>query len=82
LPNRLTKVLVPDRLIFKTTNAERTLVEPKGLQHQIDAAVAQFSRGRAFVRASGTEDAVRVYAEAATAEEADALSRAVLQLVT
>ncbi|KAI0465166.1 hypothetical protein LJB42_000388 [Komagataella kurtzmanii] len=63
LPNRLIKVLVPDRNIFKTTNAERTLVEPKGLQSRIDEIVLQYERGRSFVRASGTEDAVRVYAE-------------------
>jgi phosphoacetylglucosamine mutase len=33
--------------------------------------------GRSFVRPSGTEDVVRVYAEAATQQEADALAAAV-----
>ncbi|KAG5183674.1 putative phosphoacetylglucosamine mutase [Tribonema minus] len=37
-------------------------------------------RGRCFVRPSGTEDAVRVYAEAATQGEADALALAALQV--
>ena len=35
------------------------------------------SCGRAFVRPSGTEDVVRVYAEAETQEEADELAQKV-----
>ncbi|KAG0163831.1 Phosphoacetylglucosamine Mutase [Apophysomyces sp. BC1034] len=81
LPNRLVKVVVADRHIFKTTNAERQLVEPAGLQAEIDAHVAKYSQGRSFVRASGTEDAVRVYAEAATRSETDELAYKVAQLV-
>jgi hypothetical protein len=42
------------------------VTSPPALQEAIDALVAQFSRGRSFVRPSGTEDVVRVYAEAAT----------------
>ncbi|GAA5812574.1 hypothetical protein MFLAVUS_006031 [Mucor flavus] len=81
LPNRLVKVVVSDRHIFKTTNAERQLVEPAGLQAEIDSLVAKYSNGRSFVRASGTEDAVRVYAEAATRAETDDLAFKVAQLV-
>lgn len=50
LPNRLVKVVVSDRHIFKTTNAERQLVEPAGLQTEIDSLVAKYSNGRSFVR--------------------------------
>lgn len=81
LPNRLIKVVVPDRSIFKTANAERTLVEPAGLQAKIDELVAKYPNGRSFVRASGTEDAVRVYAEASTQEQALELSKLVGDLV-
>lgn len=81
LPNKLVKVVVPDRTVFKTTNAERTLVLPEGLQLKIDDLVAQFPHGRSFVRASGTEDAVRVYAEADTKESAQALSDSVSKLL-
>ncbi|KAG5420755.1 PCM1 [Candida metapsilosis] len=81
LPNKLIKVVVPDRTIFKTTNAERTLVEPKGLQDKIDDLVAKYPQGRSFVRASGTEDAVRVYAEAETRQDVEALSDAVANLL-
>ena len=38
-------------------------------------------RGRSFVRPSGTEDVVRVYAEAETKEEADKLAQAVADIV-
>lgn len=81
LPNKLVKVIVPDRSVFKTTNAERTLVEPTGVQAQIDALVANYPQGRSFVRASGTEDAVRVYAEADTKEHVQALSDEVSKLL-
>ena len=80
LPNRLVRVEVADRNMFKTTNAERTLVEPQGVQTQIDALVAKFKDGRSFARASGTEDALRVYAEAATRSEADDLANKVAAL--
>ncbi|KAI8062471.1 hypothetical protein BC940DRAFT_308700 [Gongronella butleri] len=81
LPNRLAKVIVADRSIFKTTNAERQLVAPATLQAEIDAIVAKYNHGRSFVRASGTEDAVRVYAEAATRAETDELCYKVAQAV-
>ncbi|CUS21741.1 LAQU0S03e09692g1_1 [Lachancea quebecensis] len=81
LPNKLVKVLVPDRTVYKTTNAERQLLSPPGLQGKIDALVADYQHARSFVRASGTEDAVRVYAEASTREEADSLASRVSQVV-
>lgn len=80
LPNRLVRVEVGDRNIFKTTDAERKLVEPYGVQDDIDKLVKKFKDGRSFARASGTEDAVRVYAEAATRSEADDLAGKVASL--
>jgi len=81
LPNKLTKVSVKDRTMVTTTDAERQVVTPAGLQDRINSTVAQFSKGRSFVRPSGTEDCVRVYAEAATKEEADRLAAAVGDIV-
>ena len=79
LPNRLTKVAVADRSVFETTNADMQLVAPAGFQEAIDGLVASVGGegARAFVRPSGTEDVVRVYAEARGREEADALAVAV-----
>lgn len=81
LPNRLTKVSVPDRTAFRTTDAERKLETPPHMQSKIDELVAKTPRGRSFVRPSGTEDCVRVYAEAATQEDAERLVHAVEDLV-
>jgi phosphoacetylglucosamine mutase len=74
LPNRLVRIEVPDRNKFKAVDAERRLEEPKGVQKQIDELVGKYKQGRSFARASGTEDAVRVYAEAETRGEADDLA--------
>jgi phosphoacetylglucosamine mutase len=57
-----------------TTEDETRVVTPAALQAAIDGLVAAVDSGRAFVRPSGTEDVVRVYAEAATAEAADKLA--------
>ena len=81
MPNLLVRVEVPDRNIFTTTDAERKLVTPKGAQEQINEAVGKYRRGRAFARASGTEDAVRVYAEAESSLEAKDLARRVALVV-
>uniref|UniRef100_A0A8B9QQ48 Phosphoacetylglucosamine mutase n=1 Tax=Apteryx owenii TaxID=8824 RepID=A0A8B9QQ48_APTOW len=77
LPNRLLKVQVADRQVIGTTDAERRVVAPPGLQEKIDALVKKYKSSRAFVRPSGTEDIVRIYAEADTQENADALAHEV-----
>ncbi|XP_068609666.1 phosphoacetylglucosamine mutase [Brachionichthys hirsutus] len=77
LPNRQLKVKVADRRVIDTTDAERRVVSPAGLQESIDTLVRNHRRARAFVRPSGTEDVVRVYAEAETRESADALAHEV-----
>ncbi|PFH54431.1 hypothetical protein AMATHDRAFT_51976 [Amanita thiersii Skay4041] len=74
LPNRLVKVTVPNRNAFRTEDAERRLVSPYGLQGRIDELVKRYEGGRSFVRPSGTEDVVRVYAEAALKSQADELA--------
>ena len=57
------------------------LAAPQELQSKIDAAVLKVEAGRAFVRPSGTQDVVRVYAEARTQGQADELALQVLQAV-
>ncbi|KAI1897261.1 hypothetical protein AGOR_G00081490 [Albula goreensis] len=73
LPNRQ----VADRRVIDTTDAERRATSPLGLQEAIDALVKKYQMSRAFVRPSGTEDVVRVYAEADSQESADALAHEV-----
>lgn len=81
LPNKLVKVGVADRTQFRTTDAERRVTSPDGLQQRLDGLMATIPRARAFVRPSGTEDCVRVYAEAARPEDVDELARATEALV-
>jgi phosphoacetylglucosamine mutase len=65
-----------------TSNAERTCTSPAGLQGAIDALVGDSKVRRSFVRPSGTEDVVRVYAEAATQAAADELADSVAAAVS
>ncbi|RXW20618.1 hypothetical protein EST38_g5224 [Candolleomyces aberdarensis] len=81
LPNRLVKVHVPNRNAFKTEDAERRLVTPYGLQAKIDDLCKRYDGGRSFVRPSGTEDVVRVYAEAVLRSQADELAYRVAGMV-
>ncbi|CAF4198433.1 unnamed protein product [Rotaria sp. Silwood2] len=74
LPQRQLKVAVKDRTLIQTTDAERRCIAPAPLQDRIDELVSKYPSGRAFVRPSGTEDIVRVYAEATTQIEADKLA--------
>ena len=66
---------------------EQNCVSPQGLQEEIDAACREVSGfmgngfGRAFVRPSGTEPVIRVYAEAGTEAEAEGLSKQVEEMV-
>ncbi|CAG9569247.1 unnamed protein product [Danaus chrysippus] len=81
LPCRQLKVTVQDRNAIQTTDAERRCISPEGLQERIDELVCKVESGRAFVRPSGTEDIVRVYAEGDTQESADKLAEDVAQAV-
>jgi len=74
LPNRQIKVSVADRNVIQTADEERVCVKPGGLQEAINTIVTKFKEGRSFVRPSGTEDVVRVYAEADTQANADQLA--------
>ncbi|XP_020390190.1 phosphoacetylglucosamine mutase isoform X2 [Rhincodon typus] len=81
LPNRQLKVKVSDRQIIVTVDAGKRVVSPAGLQQNIDALVKKYNLSRAFVRPSGTEDVVRIYAEAETQSNADTLAHEVSLVV-
>lgn len=81
LPNRLVAVQVGNKDLFQTTDAERRLSHPPDCQKEIDQAVKKYTNARSFARASGTENACRVYAEAATRSEADDLAKQVANIV-
>ncbi|OIS99780.1 PREDICTED: phosphoacetylglucosamine mutase [Nicotiana attenuata] len=81
LPSRQLKVKVVDRTAVVTANAETVAVQPIGIQEAINVEIAKYPRGRCFIRPSGTEDVIRVYAEATSQDAADSLASSVAKLV-
>ena len=80
LPSRQCKVQVADRSNVKVSANETECLEPAGVQAALDTAM-QAVQGRAFVRPSGTEDVVRVYAEAPSRAVADELAAKAADIV-
>eukprot|EP01061_Rhynchopus_euleeides_P007502 TRINITY_DN16530_c0_g1_i1.p1 TRINITY_DN16530_c0_g1~~TRINITY_DN16530_c0_g1_i1.p1 ORF type:complete len:541 (+),score=220.91 TRINITY_DN16530_c0_g1_i1:36-1625(+) len=81
-PSRMTKVTVPDPQRIKTTWNQMKTTAPEGLQDAIDAVVKDYNcKSRSFVRPSGTEPIVRVYAESDTQDKADDLASKVEDVV-
>ncbi|KGG49939.1 hypothetical protein DI09_9p220 [Mitosporidium daphniae] len=80
-PSKQAKISVPDRSIFKTTHYEQKLLEPAGIQEKIDGIVNPMHGGRAFVRPSGTENVVRIYAEASQAADVDIIIESIQNLL-
>lgn len=78
-PSRLLTVKITDKNSVKVDQKNQVL-EPKALQDKIDVEAVSFG-GRSFVRPSGTEDVVRVYAECPKEEDADSLCLKVAQHV-
>eukprot|EP01031_Cornospumella_fuschlensis_P035414 gene35414-42925_t len=81
LPSRQIKVAVPDKNLLKCSDDEMRLVAPASVQERLDIAMNSIRQGRSFLRPSGTEDVVRIYAEAAEVEDMNRLleeSKAIL----
>lgn len=77
------KVTAAFKSQIQCSDDETRVIEPKALQDQLDEAMQHMVdyRGRCFVRPSGTEDVVRVYAEATTTEKAQSLSEACVSAI-
>lgn len=81
LPSRMLKVKVADRSVIVCNDNETECVQPSTVQPLLQATMAEYTKGRTFVRPSGTEDIVRIYAEASTREEADELATKAARVV-
>jgi phosphoacetylglucosamine mutase len=75
LCSRQTKVPATNKNMIICSEDETRTLQPEQLQRDLEEAMASIPLGRCFVRPSGTEDYVRVYAEAQTQEHADNLAR-------
>lgn len=77
------KLKVPDRNFIKTNDIATIIYEPESLQQDISKLIETFGPGsRTIVRASGTEDCVRIYTESTTQDNADQLAEQIVLLVT
>lgn len=83
LPSRQLKVSVQDRTCITCNDNETLALTPPTLQPLLDQAMKamQTNHGRCFVRPSGTENVVRIYAEASTRLLADQLATQAAQIV-
>jgi phosphoacetylglucosamine mutase len=73
-PSRQLKVAVKNKSLITCSDDETTALTPEALPTALAEAMNKIERGRCFVRPSGTEDVVRVYAEAADRAAADILA--------
>lgn len=74
-PSSQMKVKVPDKSRVTCSEDETMVLTPSALQDDLNVAMNSVTNGRCFVRPSGTEDVVRIYAEANSIEEANILSK-------
>lgn len=56
-------------------------MEPIGLQDRIEAILEKYKGKKAFLRASGTENVLRLHVEADTMEQVKAISEEVKEIV-
>ncbi|KAL7535903.1 hypothetical protein ACHAXR_006796 [Thalassiosira sp. AJA248-18] len=90
MPSKQTKVKVADRTVISTNDNETAATAPAALQTALQSAMDAMAteenagngpKPRCFVRPSGTEDAVRVYAEANSQKGADSLASEAMMLI-
>jgi phosphoacetylglucosamine mutase len=81
-PNVMITVHVEKKERFVTDpEDERILHEPASLYTEIEDLVKLYENARSFVRPSGTEDILRVYAEGNTIEEAREITEKVKEII-
>lgn len=81
LPSKQLKVPVKNKSSVQCSDDETYVLSPQTLQDELNRLMKNIPLGRCFVRPSGTEDVVRVYAEGRTQEDADSLAADALQAI-
>lgn len=74
LPSKQLKVPVTNKSIVSCSEDETSVTSPSALQVELNRLMEETPLGRCFVRPSGTEDVMRVYAEGSTQEDANLLA--------
>lgn len=81
LPSKQLKVPVKNKYIVLCSDDETYVLSPQTLQDELNKLMKNVPLGRCFVRPSGTEDVMRVYAEGQTQKVADSLAADALQAI-
>lgn len=80
-PSKQTKIPSVNKFKITCTDDETSALTPIELQNALNIAMKSIPNGRCFVRPSGTEDVVRIYAEALTQDQANQLAIIATQAV-
>ena len=81
LESLTSKIAVKTKENLKVTEIEDKVVEPLGLQDKIEEVLARHKGKKAFLRASGTENVLRLHVEAETVEQVKAITEEVREIV-
>lgn len=83
LPSYNLKVPSNNKLALKTVWDETVVTEPVEFKQELDALIHHYKpqKGKCLVRASGTEDVIRILTEATTKEIAIELAEQVKDLI-
>ena len=81
LESLTSKIAVKTKESLKVTEIEDKVVEPLGLQDKIEEVLARHKGKKAFLRASGTENVLRLHVEAETVEQVKAITEEVREIV-
>ena len=68
LKSKTSKIQVKRKENLQVTEIEDKVVEPKGLQNAIEGILKELNGKKAFLRASGTENVLRLHVEAENRE--------------
>ena len=64
LKSKTSKIQVGNKENLKVTNIEDKVIEPQGIQDSLEKILKEFNGKKAFLRASGTENVLRLHVEA------------------
>ena len=83
LPSKQMKVPVAadKKTKFIPSDDETYLIQPEHIQSSLKEEMSKYDQGRCFCRPSGTEDVVRIYAEAADEISANELANSCLNIL-
>jgi len=81
LESLTSKIGVKTKANLKVNDIEDKVVKPEGLQNEIESIIEKHKGKKAFLRASGTEDVLRLHVEAETQEQVKAITEEIRKLV-